>query len=108
MNEREILEQSIDEHQEAINKAREKLTDLEVTYSRGDRFTHCEKKYILGLINRKVAMVSLEDGIEWQGYSFAVFNIFKITQRELDNIADDTFTRYWDNCKKVYTDGRSQ
>ena len=100
---REILEQSIEDHQEAIDKAKRKLEDLETTYSIGDRFKIGSRKYILSLIDDRVAMISLNTGETWSSYDCYVDNSYHISQKELDGISNSHFTRYWDSQRKELT-----
>ncbi len=102
---RENLETLIEESQEAIDKAKRKLKDLEITYSIGDRFiTQHENKFILaGAQNGEILLIALETGycpcrptkVEGSG---------KITQRELELIGcRSKLTRYWDSQRKELT-----
>ncbi len=105
MNEREILTDSINAHQKAIDEAKCKLNDLEVTYSIGDRFKCGDDKCILALAqgsqhNPLVIMVTLVNGIRHNDPK-TVYDINKITSSELSEICNCTPTRYWDNRKKV-------
>ncbi len=121
MNEREILKQSIDEHQRAIDNAKEKLVGLKVTYSQGDRFLRGNgEKYILAFLGSSctggssmgIALICLRDGISYggpaDGFPYGKCHT-KFTLTRLDTMLNSgNFIRYWDNRKKVYTDGRGQ
>ena len=81
MNEREILQRSIEDHQTAIDKAERELDALEVTYSIGDRFvergTVKEKKTILIQVDYdKVIMATLGSGNRYEKPT-SVFRIKK-------------------------------
>ena len=105
---RENLKTLIRESQEAIDKARRKLEELETTYSAGDRFTEGAKdeKYILAVVSEsptKAVFVSLEDGRYWEE-ARRIKNCYSITQKEFDEICDGgEFSRYWDSQRKELT-----
>lgn len=103
MNEREILEESIVSHQTAIDTAKQKLNDLEVTYSIGDRFRdkgYGKYKYILAvLIGGQVGVVCLNSGDAFGIRTIEPKSRHKITQAELERIVSNpsaAFVRYWD------------
>ena len=107
MNERKILEQSIEDHQAAIDKAREQLESLEeVTYSIGDRFNCNKMKGVLAETGYDgkflVTMVSLQNGFSHKS-SVKVQYLHEITQSELNLMCDCIKVRYWDSQKKIYT-----
>ncbi len=109
MNERKILERSIEDHQAAIDKAKKELDALKVTYSIGDRFTTtCEgnaykSKAILATNGKPaVVMIELASGLRWKRTIAEVKDMDVITKEEFAEICrDDNFARYWDNRKKV-------
>ncbi len=99
---REILEQSIEDHQAAIDKAKRKLEGLETTYSRGDRFKNEDGKYLLVYV-KGVTLVNLKTG-HWEGNPIHVGNANSITQKKFDEICgSETYTRYWDSQRKELT-----
>ena len=105
--EREILDQSIEDHQRAIDKATDRIKKLdkpEVTYSIADRFRKRfdNEKFIIIIQTeggRRVAMASLSSGCLCYG-SHEVDDSKRITQKEFEKIADTSFIRYWDSRKK--------
>ena len=106
MSEREILDQSIKDHQRAIDKAKKELKGLEVTYSIGDRFKYNGRKFILAdsESSYKVGMVGLKDGI-FYNHPSQVENFQQITSEEMGRMlaCSGSFVRYWDSRKKVKT-----
>lgn len=105
MKEREILEKSINEHQEAIDKARSRLADLETTYSIGDRFIVQEdlgKHILVSFEPDMVVMISLSSGTRHCAPK-KVNSLRKITQAELNQICKCEITRYWDSQKEIRT-----
>lgn len=105
-NERQIIEDTIREAQEVIDRAKKSLAELDVTYSMGDRFKRNGDKYLLTATPKDfkhVLLVNLTDGCYW-GNGWVVKNCDKITQEEMNYVCDcDHFTRYWDSRKKIYT-----
>ena len=100
--ERRILEQSITNHQLAIDVAKKNLAALEVTYSIGDRFQRDGNKYILiATATRSIVMGKLSDGCRW-GPVISVLNCNRIIQSEFNQEWGPSFCRYWDNRKKVH------
>lgn len=104
MSERKILEESIEDHQKAIDKAKKELAALEVTYSVGDRFKSRDK-YILACTdtNYNVHLVNLAHGSHLSN-STRVENTKRITQSEFNRILASNLpdpVRYWDARKKV-------
>ena len=106
MKERKILLQAIRDHENAIAKAKQSLTELETTYSIGDRFLqHDGGKYLLGIQNQtnsssyKVSLIDLDNGQIWSRPQ-EVKNTRHITKSELECICSSgSFTRYWDSQK---------
>lgn len=110
MKERKILLQAIKDHENAIAKAKQSLTELETTYSIGDRFTlDGGGKYLLGIQNQtnsfsyKVSLIDLDNGQIWSRPQ-EVKNTRHITKSELECICSSgSFTRYWDYQRKKLT-----
>lgn len=103
MNERDILDKSIKDHEKAIAKAKKELAKLEVTYSIGDRFKYIgrsgEKCILVATSGTTATIVSLVDGRKI-GKPYCVGSFKKITSSEYDEIRDcGAFTRYW-NAQK--------
>jgi hypothetical protein len=109
MSERAIIEQQIEDHQKAIDKAKAELEKLEVTYSIGDRFVMSQRgssyegqKFIIVESDdgKGVKLASLRDGERW-AYKQDVKDTRRITSDEFNKIGDNKdFTRYWDARKK--------
>ena len=99
---KKILMDNIEAHQRAIDEAKQQLKDIEITYSRGDRFTRPNgEKYILAVDGIGLSLICLNDGNRW-GSSVMVKDIFHVTQRELEQVSSTgTFTSYWDSRRKV-------
>jgi len=108
-DERQIIETTIREAQEVIDKAKKSLSELDVTYSVGDRFYYCgnqEDKRILAEApgSSRVQMNKLSNGVIISDGSFVVNDIRKITQGELNMVINKQYyTRYWDSQKKINT-----
>ena len=103
MSTRSILEESIKDHQKAIDKSERDLDALEVTYSIGDRFKYgTSRKFMLSDSdkNNRIAMVGLNNGIRYNT-SWAVGDVGMITTREMNGMLSyfSSFTRYWDARK---------
>ncbi len=104
MDTKQILQDSINDHQRAIDKAKKELEALNATYSIGDRFVlQGKKKVILANFKGCVGLIELETGRNWgQNYSSKVVDIHRITKREMGSIwGGDNTIRYWDNRKQV-------
>ncbi|MCK5021251.1 MAG: hypothetical protein KAS32_29845 [Candidatus Peribacteraceae bacterium] len=100
---RKILNESIDSHQKAIDKAKRELENLEVTYSRGDRFKdRCGQKTILVICDDgRVVLCYLSNGSRWRSPT-KVSCSGQITAKEMAEIGcPEYFDRYWDNRKQV-------
>ena len=113
--EREIAEKMIADAEKMAKEGRAKLAQLDkpsVTYSIADRFfRHENEKHMLMVSHGKVAMICIADGHQYSHGEQPVTDIKKITKAEFSRIVDSNayaFTRYWDNRKKVYTDGRGE
>ncbi|KKK64913.1 hypothetical protein LCGC14_2979390, partial [marine sediment metagenome] len=104
MNEREILERSINDHQAAIDKAKKELEGLEVTYSIGDRFNCNGNKILLvEFPSGEVGCIYLGTGKSWGHYHKTVKDCNRITKKELGSFyrrESDGTSRYWDNRKQ--------
>ena len=115
MNREQIAKKRVKSAEEELKRAKAALSVLmgeEVTYSVGDRFKHQSDSKWLLVYNRseRVAMVSLKGGMVYKN-EVEVSDIHNITPEEFNEIIGITgtnqwFTRYWDNAKKEYTDGR--
>jgi len=105
-DERQRLEKFIRYAQAAIEEAKSSLSELEVTYSTGDRFYGPYGKYMLVSNNDdcyQVQLCNLANSCYYDN-SYKVVSPDKITQEEMNKIAGNgTFTRYWDSQKKIYT-----
>ncbi len=110
MNEREILERSINDHQSAIDKAQKELGALEVTYSIGDRFKYNDEKFLLveDCWHGNVTAVKLSTGGALNSpYKVSTLDAdpstLVITKEQMEHIIHgfDSAVRYWDNRKKV-------
>ncbi len=103
MDTKEILEQSIEGHQAAIDKAQEQLDALEVTYSIADRFKndrHGDKAILIQCEGHTVVIACLREGNRYSR-PVQVKDPCKITQDEYKRITGTytTFTRYFD-CRR--------
>ncbi len=82
-----------------------------VTYSNGDRFKARNSKDMLAQTQSgAVQLIIISGGDTGNRYTepIKVENIYEITPAEFKHVASVPFTRYWDNRKKEYTDGREQ
>ena len=102
MEAKQILEQSIKDHQKAIDEAKSKLDGLEVTYSIGDRFKKKGRKFMLVSQHAMgVGMAALDDGCLQYGTT-KVQNRNIMTDDEVDGCCQlGLYTRYWDSQKEV-------
>ena len=112
MNREQIAKKRVQSAEEELKRAKAELSvlvDDEVTYSVADRFKHKNGgKWMLILhCSEKVSMVSLKGGVVYKD-GIEVSDEFNITPKELIKITStgSWFTRYWDNAKEEYTDGR--
>ena len=105
MTEKEIINQQITEHQDAIDNAKAELAKLnkpKAVYAIGDRFynNYDSEKYILcatsGGGSYNTALVSLETG---HSSGAQVSNWNRITEEELKKFSNSC-RRYWDNAKQ--------
>ncbi len=108
-NAREVAEDMIRKSKEIAAEGERRLKELdEPTYSIGDRFKQPGgSKYLLAATSHNtVIMVSLDSGCHWNGPR-TIKEVKAITKAEFDReYGHSDLTRYWDNRKKVYTDGR--
>lgn len=107
---REILEQSIKDHEAAIAKAKAAIAKQEVTYSIGDRFLNScgGGSYKLLLVRSdnvgEVGLIELRNGSRY-GMATSVRNDNAITSAEIVRVlhGNQSFiTRYWNDreqCK---------
>lgn len=108
MEAKKILEQSIKEHQAAIDKARAELAKAEVTYSVGDRFFYDgnreEKRLLVQHYDNKVSLIDLATGIP-RAISPAPFtDPNRIPKDDMERFCCmESYTRYWDSQKKILT-----
>ncbi len=88
-----------------IQKAKENLDNLKMTYSIGDRFyrnsNHSEKYILIGVQNSEVALVSLSSGCS-RTKPVRVCASGGIRIDELKNTTQlMEITRYWDNSNQI-------
>ena len=105
METREILNKSIQKHQEAIDEAKKELAKLEVTYSIGDRFiSRSGSKYmIVGAQAGDVLMASMGTGFSHTKpvkYEYDE-NCNAFGTATFDRLSPTHLIRYWDNRKGV-------
>ena len=113
MNSREqIAKKRVQSAEDELKRAKAALNvlmDDEVTYSVADRFKRKSgSKWMLVCGSGIVSMISLKGGMVYKT-GVRVANKQSITPKEFIEIVDDSnqyFTRYWDNAKEEYTDGR--
>ena len=107
MNEKRILQNSIEQHQKVIDEAKEQLAKLDITYSAGDRFTfqNGRKAMLTSIGYNEVIMITLDKGTYW-GNTRSKFNdVDAISESEFAHILQvENFKRYWDNRKQVRCD----
>ena len=100
----EIAKEMIKKGKAMIAKAENKLAELEVTYSTGDRFKDKDgKKHLLVYVGG-LALVDLKRGL-WIKHPVQIEGSLRcITQDEFDQTYETgSFTRYWNDKDKIYT-----
>ena len=106
--ERKIAEKMIADAEKMTKEGKQRLADLEATFSVGDRFRHGVEEVILvnviGENTINVALIRLDSGKSWN-YPFYAKDILAITEKEISKVLG-YLVRNYDNRKKVSVNGK--